>query len=252
MLDEITLAIIQAATEFLPISSSGHLALFGNLFSKVDLFYYTLLHLASLIAIIIFTRKDIYKLIIFDKDYYKLWGYLIIGIIPASLFGLLFYNLIETAFNSLIAISISFFFSGIIITGSKFFQNKKGKLNKNRSLVIGLSQILALFPGVSRSGTTISFGMYSGLKKEEAFKFSFLIAIPLILAAFIKESIPLFFTTNTTFFRTDFLIGFILCFFLSLLFLKILYIIIKKNYFWLFGIYCFLMSIITLLIYLKY
>ncbi len=239
MLNEIVLAIIQAATEFLPVSSSGHLALFGNYFSKIDLFYFTVLHLASVLAILIYTRKEIYNLITFNPKYKKMWIYIIIGIIPAGLVGLFFNDFIEQAFSSNIVIGFAFLFTGTMLLTTRKFQNTKAPLNKKRSLIIGLSQILALLPGISRSGTTISFGLFSGLKKEEAFKFSFLMAIPLILGATILE-------LKDFYFSIDLLVGFIICTILSFFFLDLLHKIVKKNYFWLFGIYCIILGIITL------
>lgn len=239
MLLEIMLAIIQAATEFLPISSSGHLALFGNSFSGINLFYFTILHLASVLAILIYTRKEIKKLITFDYEYRKLLLYIIIGIIPAALVGFFFHNIIESSFTSNITIGIGFLFTGTILLASYKFQDTYQSLNKTKSLVIGLAQIAALFPGISRSGTTISFGLFSGLEKEEAFKFSFLMAIPLILGAVILEF-------KNAYFSIELLAGFIVCTIFSLIFLNLLNQIIKRNYFWLFGIYCLILGIITL------
>jgi len=128
MLNEILLAIIQAATEFLPISSSGHLALTSNLISKPNLFFFTALHLASLIAVIIFTRKEIFNLITFNKKYKKLWIYLIIATIPAALFGFFFNNLIEKTFSSYLFLSITFLFTAIILFLTKF-TTTNSKLN---------------------------------------------------------------------------------------------------------------------------
>jgi len=239
MLIEIMLAIIQAATEFLPISSSGHLALFGNAFSNVDLFYFTILHLASVLAILIYARKEVKKLITFDPDYKKMWVYIIIGIIPAALVGFFFHDLIESSFSSNLTIGIGFLFTGVILLSSYKFQNTSQSLTKTKSLVIGIAQIAALFPGISRSGTTISFGLFSGLKKEEAFKFSFLMAIPLILGAVILEF-------KDAYFSIELVVGFIVCTIFSFLFLNLLSQILKRNYFWLFGIYCLILGIITL------
>jgi undecaprenyl-diphosphatase len=241
MQNEILLALIQAATEFLPVSSSGHLALFGNMFAKVDLFYFTILHMASVLAILIYTRKEIYQLITFNKKYKRMWIYIIIGILPAGLVGLFFNDFIEQAFSSLLLIGLAYLFTGFMLLITKRFQNTKGKLTKKRSLLIGLAQILALFPGISRSGTTISFGLFSGLKKEEAFKFSFLMAIPLILGATILEF-------KNAYFNISILVGFVVCLIFSLLFLSLLNQILKKNYFWMFGIYCIILGIITLIL----
>ena len=129
MIKDILLAIVQAATEFLPVSSSGHLALISNLISKPDLFFFTALHLASLVAVVIFTRKEIINLFSFEKQYRKVWIYLIIATVPAALCGFLFKDAIEKTFSSFLFIGGSFIFTGVvfIVSGiylmSQFFVN---------------------------------------------------------------------------------------------------------------------------------
>ncbi len=154
MLNKIILAVIQAATEFLPVSSSGHLALISNLISEPDLFFFTVLHLASLIAVIIFTRGEIRQLLSFDKKYRKMWIYLIIAIIPAIGIGFLFRNTIEKTFSSLLFVGVAFIFTAAVLFLTKFAKTRT-HLNAKNSIIIGLFQALALFPGVSRSGMTI-------------------------------------------------------------------------------------------------
>lgn len=237
---QILLAIIQAATEFLPISSSGHLALISNLISKPDLFFFTVLHLASLLAVIIFTRKEIYNLITLDKKYKKLWLYLIIATIPSALVGYFFNRFIESTFSSLFFIGFAFIFTGFILLLTKF-ASTHSKFNFKNSLLIGIFQTLALFPGVSRSAMTISSGMFAGIEKQKAARFSFLLFIPLALGAFILELPSTFQIT------TGLAISFLVCLIFSLLFLNLLVRIIKTGKFWLFSIYCFVIGIIIII-----
>ena len=239
MLESIFLAVVQAATEFLPISSSGHLALFSNLISKPDIFFFTMLHIASLLAIIIFTRKEIIHLITFDKKYRKMWIYLVAATIPAMLFGFLFKEWIERFFSSLLFIGCAFIFTGIILFFTKFTK-VYSKLNIKNSILIGLFQILALLPGVSRSGMTISSALFCGIEKEEATKFSFLLFIPLSIAAFISEA------NGGFYFNLPLVISFVLCFIFSLAFLNILFFLVKKDKFWLFSLYCFIVGALSL------
>jgi len=250
MLNEIILSIIQAVTEFLPVSSSGHLALYENIFSKPDLFFIIFLHLASLLAVIIFTRKAILHLLTFNKSARKLWLYLIITTIPAALIGFLFKNYIESALSSLLFLGIAFLFTGTILLFTKFTK-KKSELNVKNSIIIGLFQAVALFPGVSRSGMTISTALFSGIEKEKAVKFSFLLFIPLAIGAFVLEikdylsnniemNIPII----------TLVISFLVCSVLSLLFLNLLTYIIKKDKFWMFSIYCYIIGIITLILFI--
>lgn len=240
MANEILLAIIQAVTEFLPVSSSGHLALVSNFLGELNLFLITILHLASLFSVLIFTRKEIVHLLTFNKSARKLWLYLIIATIPAVIFALIFRQFIETAFSSYIALGIAFLFTGFVVLSTKFAA-RKSKLNPKNSLIIGLFQMLALFPGVSRSGMTISSSLLSGIDKEKAAKFSFLLFIPLSIGAVILEFGNAYLSLNLA-------IAFVLCFLLSLLFLNLILIIIKKGYFWLFSIYCFIIGMIALIL----
>lgn len=252
MLNEIIMAIIQAATEFLPVSSDGHLALYSNLFYQPNLFFITFLHIASLFAVLIYTRKEIKFLLTFSKEAQKLWLYIIIATIPGALIGFLAKDYIEQAFTSLLVTGIGFLFTGTILLLTKFKSSKNtSRLNAKNSLFIGLMQALAPLPGVSRSGMTISTALYNRVEREKAAKFSFLLFIPLAIGAFglefldyytgnIEMSIPI----------STLIISFIICFILSLLFLNLLTLIIKKDKFWMFSIYCYMIGIITIILYL--
>jgi undecaprenyl-diphosphatase len=242
MISEILLAIIQAATEFLPISSSGHLALFSEFISGPDVFFFTVLHFASLFAVLIFTRREIYELISFKKGFKKMWIYLIIATIPAALFGYFFRDFIKMGFFSFLFLGIGFLFTGVVLILTKF-SYVYSKLNWGNSLLIGIFQVLALFPGVSRSGMTISSAMFLGIAREKAVKFSFLLFIPLSIGALILEFGEFYFSLSL-------LISFFICLVLSLGFLNLILYIIKKERFWLFGFYCFLIGILSLILYL--
>ncbi|MBS3073131.1 undecaprenyl-diphosphate phosphatase [Candidatus Pacearchaeota archaeon] len=250
MLNEIILSVIQAATEFLPVSSSGHLALYSNLFSEPDLFFITFLHLASLLAVVIFTRKELIDLLKFKKEARKLWIYLIIATIPAALVGFLFKSYIESSLSSLLFLGIAFLFTGTILIFTKF-SKQYSSLNLKSSVIIGLFQAIALFPGVSRSGMTISSSLFMGIEKEKAAKFSFLLFIPLSLGAFMLE-IKDYLTSSTTINipLVTLIVSFIICASLSLLFLNLLFYIIKRDKFWMFSIYCYIAGIITIILFI--
>jgi len=244
MLYEIFLAFIQAATEFLPVSSSGHLALVEIIFKqKPDMFFFITLHLASLLAVVIFTRKEIIKLISFNREYRKMWVYLIIATIPAAIFGYFLESKIESSFSSLLFLGLAFMFTGVILLSTKF-ANVFSEISWKHSIFIGLFQVLALFPGVSRSGMTISAGLFSGLEREESAKFSFLLSIPVILGAFLLELIK---TPLNLSLMYSWIIPFFICVLFSLLFLNFLYYIVKKGNFWMFSFYCFIIGILVLI-----
>ncbi len=240
MINEIILAVVQAATEFLPISSSGHLALVSNLISSPDLFFFTALHIASLLAVLIFLRREIFDLLSFRPQYNRLWIYLIIATIPAALVGYLFSDVIEAMFSNFLFLGIAFIFTGIVLLFTKF-SKVYSKLNWKNSLFIGLMQILALFPGVSRSGMTISAGLFSGIEREKAVRFSFLLFIPLALGAFVLK-------LGAFFFSWSLLVSFLVCFVLSLVFLNLLSLIVRKGNFWMFSFYCFIVGVVSILL----
>lgn len=236
----IFLALIQAATEFLPISSSGHLALFSNLLGEPNLSFMIALHTASLIAVIIFTRKEIVKLSKFKKEDRKYLLYLLIGILPAGIVGLLIRDLVENMARSYFFLGLGFLFSGAILLQT-YGKKGKEKFDNKSALFVGMMQIFALIPGISRSGTTISTARILGIEKERAFNFSFLMFIPLALGATILEFKH--FTLNSFY-----IIPFLVCFVASLIFLSVLKKIIIKDKFWMFSFYCFLMGIISLIL----
>jgi len=240
MLIEIQLSIIQAATEFLPVSSSGHLALFANVFSQPNLFFFTVLHLASLLAVLIFTRKEIRNLLTFERKYSRMWLYLIVGTIPAALVGFFFKDFIESSFSSYLIMGTTFIFTSFLLFSTKFSKGDK-EISWKNSIGVGLIQCLALFPGVSRSGATISYARILGVNEKEAFKFSFLLFIPLSFGAMILE-------LGNFYFSWSLFISFFVCFFISLIFLNLLHKILEKNKFWMFGFYCLFVGIVCLVI----
>ena len=247
----IILGIIQGLTEFLPISSSGHLVL-AKYFMDINtpgVLIELMLHLGTLLSVIIFYKNDIIELVTDSfKNKYNSRQYIykiIIAIIPAIIIGFLFRELIESTFT-ISVVKYMFLITGIVV-GMTYFCNKE----KNRELVlysviiIGLSQIFSLLPGISRSGITISTALLLGIKHEKAAKFSFFMAIPLILGAAL---LPIFegnILNNTSLFIL--VIGFLSSFFTGILVIKWLLSIITKGKFYIFSIYCFFISMIIFL-----
>ena len=184
---EIILGFVQGITEFLPISSSGHLSIIEHYFDlNFDYqFLNVLLHCATLLAVIIFLRKKIFYLI--THPLCKTNLYLVLATIPAILFVLLFNNMIDVYLKNIIFIGIGFIISGILICIASLIKAKQYKLNITSSMVMGIGQAFAVFPGISRSGTTLAVGLCTGLNKQEALEFSFLMSIPIIIASLIFE-----------------------------------------------------------------
>lgn len=195
----ILLAFIQGLTEFLPVSSSGHLALFGKLFGlPADLGLSTgiILHAGSLFAIIIFYHKTLLGFL--HREQLRLLWMVIVGSIPAAIAGILLKQsgIAEKLFGDMLSISL-----GFLITASLLRLTGKAKLTAGaqkdlnqislpQTLTIGFAQMFAIIPGISRSGSTIAAGILSGVKFEAAAEFSFLLALPAIAGASCLEIIP--------------------------------------------------------------
>ena len=249
--DGILLGIIQALTEFLPISSSGHLVIAKYFFNIVsnDLIIEIILHLGTLLSIIIYFFNDIKELlkkIILKKDLDSILYcfYLIIATIPAGLMGIFFKSKITTYYYNIQTVSFAIIFTGIILFFTKL-TNKRNHITWIIALSIGIVQVIALIPGVSRSGITIAMGMYLGLKNSEAVKFSFLLGIPIMLGAGIIEIYSL--NNFSLTYIGPLIVGFITALLIGLITINILYNLIKKHKFWMFSIYCWILGIILIL-----
>ncbi|MFC1686100.1 undecaprenyl-diphosphate phosphatase [Nanoarchaeota archaeon] len=244
----IILSVVQSITEWLPVSSSGHLALMQHFFGFQNLTFDVYLHFASILAVIYVFRSDIIKLLDLRKlENQRYAAYLIIAVIPIAIVGLTFRDAIESVFSNMVSLGIFFLISGAIVFSTKFVKEKKEKKRKvglMESITIGLFQALAILPGISRSGATISAGLFSGLKKEQVIKFSFLLAIPTVLGASVLEA------RNMAFSGLDLqvlLISFIVTFLVSILAIKLLLKIIRKQGFHWFGVYNILVGLLILI-----
>jgi undecaprenyl-diphosphatase len=181
--------VVQGLTEFLPISSSGHLAFLQNFFGEVDVSFDIMLHMATLLAVIVYFYKDLTiiakKIITLDlkSENIKFVLYIIIASVPAALLGIFLKDYIDSYFSNILLIAQGFVISGIFLFIASFAKNRKTKLGFKNTFVIGISQALAILPGISRSGTTTSTAFFFGINKEKALKFSFLLSIPIILGA---------------------------------------------------------------------
>jgi len=245
LIQAIFLSIVQGICEWFPISSSGHLAILHNLFGFQDLSFDVFLHFSSILAVVILFWKDIVKLLdLRKKENWKYIGLIFIGIIPAGIVGVLFNDLIESFFSSMIYLGLFFIVSGVLIYSTKFAKSKNYKINFFDSLFIGIFQAVAIVPGISRSGATISAGLFRGISKENAVKFSFFMAIPVVLGAALLKLKDL----NTSEISISLLfVSFIVTFFVSIFSIKLLLRLVKSEKFYLFGVYNFIMGVLVLL-----
>ena len=197
IIQAIILGLIQGLTEFIPVSSSGHLLLAHNLMGIQDngLIFDVALHLGTLTALTVVFCKDIYSLVmsIFKKSKQtKLAWLLILATLPAVVARVLLQSLAETKFRSVILASIAMIIMAFIMITSEKYSSKLSKrtkiddVNINQALAMGFAQAVALIPGVSRSGVTITTGLFAGIDRVAATRFTFLLAIPITLGAILK------------------------------------------------------------------
>ena len=191
LIQALILAIIQGMTEFLPVSSSAHLILVPKIIGWNDqgLLFDIALHFGTLLAVLIYFRDDLAQMIedllrnrshnIMQSDVMIL----IIATIPVVIVGGLFNDWIENNLRSSNVIATTSIIFGLILLASDKFSSSKNNLTLRIGLLIGLAQVLALIPGVSRSGITITMGLFMGLGRVKSARFSFLLAIPVILGA---------------------------------------------------------------------
>ncbi len=254
----IILGVIQGLTEFLPVSSSGHLVLVQSLypgFSQPGALFDAILHLGTLLAVIVAFWKDIWKLLkvffTWDKNdpYFKLIWLILVGIIPAGIVGLLFQHAVEALFNSTISLVPGWLFTGIIlILSDRFRRDKKdiGGITYLDAVVIGTFQALALIPGVSRSGSTIASGIFMGLRGNVAATFSFLMSVPTVGGAGLLELRHVSSVSGHELFY--YLIAGFVAFIVGIFSIKILLKVIEARSLKWFGIYCLILSLIAYLL----
>lgn len=262
----IILGIIQGATEFIPVSSSGHLViapyLLGWSFNPKEAFVFDVLsQAATLVAVLVYFRQDlvgIFKSVLsgifhgqpfVDEDSTLGW-LLILSTFPAGITALLFKDVFERAFNSPTAAAIFLFVTAIFLFSAE--RSKKGtkpvkSVTWLDSLFIGIFQIFALFPGVSRSGSTISGGMIRGLNRESAARFSFLMSVPILSASGALAVYDLFKLPNLPARLPIFLAGFVTAAIVGYLVIRWLLSYLSKGSLYPFAMYCALFGTFVLI-----
>lgn len=259
ILEAIILGIVQGLTEFLPVSSSGHIELANFLMNKnlnkdESLLMTTVLHFATATSTLIIFRKDVAQilkgLLQFKwNEELKFSLKIIISMIPAVIVGVLFEEEIASFFGG----QIVFVGCMLILTGGLLLlADRAKKTEKNvgffSALWIGISQMIAILPGISRSGATISTSVLLGIDRERAARFSFLMVVPVIFGKMAKDSLEIISNPNQ-YIDTNFIvlgIGFIFAFFTGLFACKWMISLVKKAKLSYFAIYCFIVGIIAI------
>ncbi|MFO8165200.1 MAG: undecaprenyl-diphosphate phosphatase [Desulfatiglandales bacterium] len=265
----IFLGIIQGLTEFLPVSSSGHLVIFQHLIglTNPELLLDISLHVGTLLAVLIFFRTDI-KMIIYESvaligsrfrkqnpnnkiqqlPYAALGLWIVIGTIPTALIGILFSSFFQKMFGSAFFVGFMLIATGTLLGASRFIPDDFAKKNHPgliASIFIGIAQGAAIIPGISRSGATIVCGLFCGLNRDLAGRFSFLLSIPAIIGA----SIVQFDMTKVHEIGfMPFFTGMFVSFLVGIAALKITMNMVRKGNLYYFAPYCFLAGIVAIFI----
>jgi undecaprenyl-diphosphatase len=248
----ILLGLVQGLTEFLPVSSDGHLAVIGHVAGvhTPGVFVEVALHVATLGSILVVYGRRFWQLAMDvlrrQPEALRYAGLLLIGMIPAGLVGIFLEDLIARAFDSLWAAGIGFLVTGVaLLSTRRLGPDGQARPTPGGALIIGLAQALAPLPGVSRSGMTIASGLWVGLGAVPAADFSFLMAIPLIAGAGLVEArhasvdiaqvgaVPL-------------LVGCIVAFVSGVFAIRFLVAMLRRGRFYVFAPYCFAMGLFTL------
>lgn len=267
-LQSIILGIVQGITEFLPISSSAHLVLVPfffnwNLDEQVVFPFDVLVQLGTLLAVIIYFWKDIWQILtgcwkalltrsLKDNEPARLGLLVVLATVPAGVFGVLIKDQVEAAFHSALAVGIFLLITALLL----FLAEWLGKCTRNLSkltwldaIIIGLAQTLAIFPGVSRSGSTISAGMLRNIERPAAARFSFLMSIPIFVAAGVLSIGDLIEIPNLSSFLPILAVGFIASAVVGYLSIHWLLSFLNKHSFKGFATYCTILGLITIGVY---
>ena len=239
------IGLIQGLTEFLPVSSSGHIVLFGSFFNMDNLLFISVVaHVGTLFAVIFMYRKRIFELIRHPINKTNL--NLILATIPTVIIVLLFKNFFENSFSLSFTVW-GFLISAVLLFIADFKSNGKKYLTKKSAFAMGVAQGLAVLPGISRSGTTLVTGLFLGIEKNEALDFSFLMSIPIIIASAVYEGWEVF-TTNIGINWLGVIIVLISSFIFGILSIKLMLKVVKKNRLFYFSFYLIFLSLALLVV----
>jgi undecaprenyl-diphosphatase len=262
------LGIVQGITEFLPISSSGHLVLGKALFGvhTQGIAFEVFVHFGTFLAVLTVFWGDVWHILkawgnalrrpspghwslAYQEDpFFRLGVLICLGTIPAIIVGLLFEHEVETAFSHPLFVSCALLVTGTILLGTRWTKPKATRFGMVRALIIGAAQAFAILPGISRAGSTIAAGMYVGVERSEAARFSFLLALPVILGASVVEGKELLQTGVPSQEAVTLLIGTIAAYGAGAIALKWLLGVIRRGRLDWFAYYCYVVGLAGLVI----
>lgn len=264
----IVLGIVQGITEFLPISSSAHLVLtpyfFGWQIPEEQIFPFdVLVQLGTLIAVILYFRRDVFRIASafvrgliarrpFDEADSRLGWLLILATLPAGVIGILVKDMVEAAFQSVAATAFFLFATAALLVAAEWLGKQRRSFEHvdwKDALWMGFFQALSVFPGISRSGATISGGVFCHLDRPAAARFSFLMSIPVMLAAGLVSAVDLLEIPGLLSFLPVLLAGVITSVIVGYFSIHWLLSFLRKRSLLAFAVYCALLGLVTLLVF---
>jgi undecaprenyl-diphosphatase len=267
VLQALLLGIVQGITEFLPISSSGHLVL-GEALLGVHthgIAFEVFVHFGTFLAVLTIFWGDCWNILkawgaalrrpspgywslCYQEDpFFRLGVLIILGTVPAVIIGLLFEHEVETAFSNPLFVSCALIVTGTILLGTRWTRPRDTRFGMIRALMIGAAQAFAILPGISRAGSTIAGGMYAGVERSEAARFSFLLALPVIFGASVVEGKELLHTGVPSQEVVTLLVGTIAAFGAGTIALKWLLGVIRRGRLDRFAYYCYAVGLAGLI-----
>ena len=237
------LGILQGLTEFLPVSSSGHLVLAQNFmpgFDQPGVLFDVFLHLGTLLAIVFYFKKAIFNL---SWDYLKL---ILLATIPAAVVGFFFSDIVENLFTSTAVVG----FALLVTAGFNFFTDKAkkafNKLDIKSAIWTGVFQALALVPGISRSGATIFAATKKGIARSEAAQFSFILSVPAVLGGSFLQVMKYGVVAKQD--ALSYLVGFLMAFVSGYLAIGVVMKLLTEKRFKIFALYCLVVGFVAILL----
>jgi undecaprenyl-diphosphatase len=258
------LGIVQGLTEFLPISSSGHLVIVQHLFGITadNIAFEIVVHAGTLLSVVAVYYADLWQMIVsfcsgifrlrkaqpFRNDsYFRLSVFVIVATMPAVIFGLTLDDFFEQIFHNVFLVGITLTITGLILLSTRRVKTEGRQLTLGKSVLIGCAQAVAILPGISRSGSTISGGLWCGLERVDATRFSFLLAVPAIMGALILHLKDVAGAALTSGDAGFLLIGFLTSFVVGYIAIRFLLKVVQSGKFSWFGYYCLLLGVLVII-----
>ncbi len=266
--DALILGLLQGLTEFLPVSSSGHLVLGQTVLGVLqadNITFEIFVHFGTLFSILAIFWKDVWQIfsslfkglknpgnipsLLKNDEHFRLAALIVVGSIPAAVIGLLFKPFVERAFADVSLVGVMLIVTGLVLFLTRLAKPKPDKkVGWGTAIFIGFAQAFAILPGISRAGMTISAGLFSGVAREQAARYSFLLALPAIFGATLLETFEITGTPIEREFIFTLIVGTVAACIAGYVAIKTVFIVLKRDKFSYFSFYCLAVGLIVILL----